>query len=84
MQRLFWNLTQQIEVGTIPVQRKFICDYIRREKQRKNIITDKMKGRQIITRMLQKWQMLKLEHDARQVQQGADKGTWYQYGDTKG
>ena len=54
-------------------QAKYIRNYICRTKQRKNIITDKMRGQYIITRMLQKWHMLKLEHDARQLQQEADK-----------
>ena len=68
------SLVQYIELKTLPPQTKCIQNYIRRGKQRKNIITTKIKGQRILTRLLQKWQTHKLEHDARQLQQEADNG----------
>ena len=62
------------QIAYITTQTQYIRNYISRTKQRKNIITTKMKGQHKITRMLQKWQTLKLEHDAGQLQQEADKG----------
>ena len=58
------NLANSIKLQTLPSQTKHIKNYICGIKQRKNTTSTKMKGRNIIVRMLQKWHTRKLERDA--------------------
>ena len=74
MQILEHNINEYIKLRTAPRRQKYIQKYIGKAKQRKNIIRTKIHAQHIISRLLNKWQDRKLEHDARKLQQEVDKG----------
>ena len=68
------DMSNHITLRTVPDQIKYIQKYIGKTRQRKNIITNKIRARRAISRLLQQWHTRKLEHDARKLQKEADKG----------
>ena len=68
------DMNNHIMICTVPNQTKYIQKYIDRARQRKNIITAKIRARRAISSLLLQWESRKLERDARQLQQEADKG----------
>ena len=68
------NLDGHVKLKVIPNQQKYIQKYIGNAIQRKNVIRTKIHAQHIISRLLNKWQGKKLEHDAKLLQQEADKG----------
>jgi len=77
------DMTNYIIHSAIHDQIIYIQKCICKTKQRKNIISTKMRARQIISRLLLIWETRKREHDARKLQEEI-KETSYRPGNTKG